>query len=431
MSLIRSEIPPMRRTITFPMRPVRGVALASVVARCVQAGTLLILSRLVPLDEFGDAGVLMAIAAALQPVATLRMDGAMLVPEDRDESARLGIAALALASIASVLFAVVLLFAEPRLAALLGLHAGLKAWLIAPALLLASSLGAVGTTALSRAGEFRRLSVARILSAAATSAVSVGLAMAGIGVGAILVCFAFGVALPGIWGLRCLRLANGRATVRSVREAAWRHRHFAMLASPGALFNALALRAPAYVLPGHLGSASFAAVDNAGRVWFTVMNPLIDAATAFLQHRTSGEFRGRHGAQHAVVLRIGWQLFLLAAVGALPVMFAGPGIFGVVFGDTWTVVGVTSAILAPALAVQTAASAMSVVLLSTSRLKRLFAWQATYCVVRFAALLWAAQRLELEGVTRTLMAVDTLGYASLAILAYQSARTGATRAEAA
>lgn len=402
------------------MRPVRGVAIASIVARCVQAGTLLALSRLVPLDQFGDAGVLMAIAAALQPAATLRMDGAMLVPSDRDEAARLGSAALMLAGLASVVFALLLLAVEPTLAAWLHLQAGLPAWLIAPGLLLATSVGAVGTTAMSRAGQFQRLAVARVASALLTTVASILLALGGFGVAAILVCFALGSALPGMWGIAWLRTDTGGNGPRAALGAAWRHRHFAMLASPGALCNALALRAPAFVLPGHLGTEGFAAVDSAGRVWFTALNPFIDAVQSVFQHRTAGGFRDRHGSQRASVRIVSLRLLAIAIAVAIPIMVAGPTLFGIVFGSAWTVVGTVCAILAPALVVQTVASAMSVILLSSSRLGWLFGWQASYCVVRYAALFLAAPRFGLEQVAQVLLAVDAIAYAACAALAYRA-----------
>jgi len=349
-----------------------------------------VLARLYSPEAFGSLDLFLSIFSLLIPVASLRYEDAMMLPERDEEALHVTWLALILMIVVSL---VVALFALLIGDAVLG--AGLYGWAIwlAPALFLAR-LGKIAEVWLTRKRRFGSLSQGQIGQAMATTAVRLAGGMKDAGVGGLIGGFFAG---QGVSAMVWVGLAfnNGWQTLpgalqwKKIGAVMRRFRRFPLFSMPSSLLNALVTRLPFLVLAYY---ADPAAVGYFGRAFAVLAVPLSVLGGAASQvFFVDGAEAIRRGTLAALTARVYGRLVAMGLFPTLALVVAGPELMTVVFGPPWREAGVFLQILAPWLFLASVASALTRVFDIMERQRLDLASSAGLFVVQATALLVAGQ----------------------------------------
>lgn len=328
----------------------RSIATLAVVTALSQVSYLAlapVLSRLYGPEQFGVYGAVVALGALLSVVASLRYEQAMMLPDDRDDAVRLGVASCVLATFVCGVAAVLWELVHARFTGLslsrgMGHAAILLGWL--------SALAQVGIVALSRNRRYGRMGINAFIQQGSMALVAIALAawpaMAshGLVTARLLTKAAAAVntitnvrALPGLI-VQAMRGSGARvwALLREHRAFALYNTPFVLLVNASREFLILVLMA--FHQPAAAGA-------------YAMTRTVILAAPQFLSSSMSQVFY-REAVSYGDDPR--FPRFTLAAMTALArvgaPMFAllalwGPDMFAVVFGAPWVEAGRYAALL--------------------------------------------------------------------------------------
>ncbi|MFT4101212.1 MAG: oligosaccharide flippase family protein [Burkholderiaceae bacterium] len=343
--------------------------------------------------EMGLFSVWFGIMSVVAVVVNLRLDVAVTVSRNPDEL-RAG------ASLASRL-AIPLSATSVLIALALHQHLGqwVPGWTVASALALGVSAWALASITLARAcavmlSDFVGLSIIRMTQAISMAAGQL-LGVLTIGGGGGLV---WGYVIGGAF---CVEIARRRLTPafaarakrpdRAARRAFIRHHaHTAKFALPADLVNNVCQQLPIVLLGARFGP------DAAGL--FALMIRAIDAPIAVFsqsvqdvyKRRALSEFQANGECRRAYLD----TLKVLSAVAVLPasaLFFAGPMLFGFVFGDGYRASGEMAQILAPMTYLRFFASPLGYTLYIARRPHLQLLWQIGLLVMTLAAFLIPAR----------------------------------------
>ena len=331
-------------------------------------GSQPVLARLFTPAEFGIAETFVAALTVVFPVASLRYEDALVLPESDDDARAIWHVAAALTGIvALVLMAAPL--AGPWLRG--GAYGDLVPFLglLAPGLL-ALRLQRLADAWLVRTRRYGALTAANVARSAATGGARLAYGAAGAGHG-LVTGFVLGNAVAVLAQIRAVvssGLFASRPSWAAMRRVAVRYRRFAGYTAPSALLAALSSRLPLLAL-----AALFPldVVGWLGRVILVVATPIgFLGAAASRVLVAEGAAAHRDGRLASVVAD---THRLLARVGAWPLLallVAGPDAFEVVFGAAWREAGVYARLTAPWLVLATHAATLTPVFDLTERHRR-------------------------------------------------------------
>lgn len=309
------------------------------------------LTRLYTPADFGLADVFIALVGILMPVASLRYEDALMLPEDdRDAASILGLAALLTSAFAALML--LLIVPGVALASRMGapdLAAWL--WLIPPTLLIlrASKLAEMWLT---RQKRFKPVSAGQVVQSSTMVAVRVGAALPPwhAGPGGLIGGFVAGHAVAALLlltaALRHGAHALGAAfRTEALRATASRYRRFAVFSMPSTLLGALMSRLPFLLLlfffdrtiVGHFGLAF-----NAVLVPLSLLGGAV--AQVFFVHAAEAV---REDTLAPLTTTVHRRLVMAGLYPTLALLLAGPDVFAVVFSETWRTAGTYVQYLAP------------------------------------------------------------------------------------
>ncbi len=313
------------------------------IALVVSLGLQPVLARLYAPSAFGVADAFVSIVALVLPFASLKYEDAIMIPENDDEAATILGLAFSIAVAVCLVLTLALPFREAIGTAVGSPELGRWLWLAPFAVLLyrVSELAELWT---ARAQRFRAASAATAARSVSTGAVRVA-----IGVQApvhvsplgLIVGFISGYAaslLVLVFGRlpRVLHLLKTRSA-RAMRAAAARFRRFPMFSMPSALLSSGAGRLPFLLLLFYFDEST---VGLFGRAFTAVMVPLTLVGSAvsrsFFVHAAESS---RQQTLDRVSGRVHDRMVMVAMLPAVTILVAGPQLFGVVFGNDWTIAG--------------------------------------------------------------------------------------------
>lgn len=314
------------------------------------------ITRLYQPSEYGLYATALAILAILTPIACLRFDIAIAMPEKDEEAANVFALSLLTAVFMSLGTLVLLLPFGPLVFEFFGAPSlGRYAFLIAVGTL------AAGVTAslvgwMLRTRRYADLSRNRVVESSSMVIVQAGLGLLGAGALGLLVGAIAGI-IAGAQRLARVAWASGasafrQVTRRGIRRAADRYRRFPLLSTPSALLNAVSLQAPLLLVVALYGTTVGGEFALAQRV---IVLPTALIATAVGQ--TFYAEGARIAREDPIQLRPFFvsTVRMMALVAIIPITLAAilsPLLFGVVFGEAWEQAGIYAALLAPMYYVQ-------------------------------------------------------------------------------
>lgn len=301
-----------------------------------------IVMRLFPVEAFGVYEFIVTLVAVAIPVASLRYEDAIVLPETREEAREIWILSLTLTvlSVGLALLGVLLLgwiVPDPVT----------RRWLwAAPALLLILRLSKLSELWLTREKAFGSISAGAVVQRSVTTAGHIGFGLSAFsGAGGLLAGFGAGhLGAALLYGLKASKTLTLRGKVRW-RETARRYRRFALFSSPAALVSALATRLPFLVLLGLFGTEFLGWFGQAFTVLYVPLSLLGAAAGQVFFVEAAEAFR--QGSLRRETNQIHTALVAFALVPLAGICAAGPDLFGFVFGSDWRTAGEYAVYLAP------------------------------------------------------------------------------------
>ena len=336
----------------------RDAAAFAVGSGAAQAITILvapILSRLYTPAAVGAAGVVIGTMLLFAPVACLRFDMAVpLARGSRDTRSLSALCLLVAVGMAALLGVVALVFGDTLCEAANVPQMSAYTWLVPLEILLVAP-GLVGIALLTRSRRYNSLAGARLAQTVGQAGTQVSAGVAA--VAAPAAWFAGGVAAgAAASSLAAVTLArrgavHARAHIaegfRGARAAAREWRRFAGWSSGAALMGAAGLAAPAILIAALYDPHQAGLFVLAQRV---IGLPAVFAAEAVgaAWYGTAAEIvREQRGKLRQPLVAITRSMLIFGGGALTLVLFAGPPLFGPVFGDEWSSAGHLLFALAP------------------------------------------------------------------------------------
>jgi O-antigen/teichoic acid export membrane protein len=317
-----------------------------------------ILTRLFSPAAFGEMDLFLATLGLLMPVASLRYEDAVLLPEDESEAGSVWMLALAILTVATMLTAGAVWALRSRLDA-----SGVLSWAVwlAPALFVTRA-GKLAEVWLSRHRRFALVSRGQVAQAGLIAVLRLAAGVREMGMIGLLGGYLVGQAATAIYWLGAAIRRSGRILIESMhgqalRAAAVRYRRFAGYSTPSTLLNAVNTRLP-FLLLGFLFDP--ATVGQFGRAFAVMAIPLSTFGAAVSQVFFVEGAR-THSREELSELTVGVHRRMVA-IGLFPAVaaaIAGPDAMAFFFGAPWVDAGHYVRILAPWLFIASVASPLT------------------------------------------------------------------------
>lgn len=352
-----------------------GTALAQVIPLLAAP----VLARLYTPEQFGALALLLAIANPISLVVCGRYELTVVLPKEDAQANLLARLGLVLAVVITIVVgAIMLMFHEP-LAGLLGGQGALLPLLLAPLLFGMMGFFQPLNNWLIRKQAFRAMGVNKMVQTGGITLVSLLLGWWAVQEG-LLWGYLAGWAAYVIVGIVQARRQAFRfrpLDTVAMREASRAHRDFPLYNTLPALLQTATLSIPIFFVMRMFGEDATGQLNLCRQ---TVLLPVTFFATTWMQvymQRASRTVIEKNPVLPGLRKSLG---ALVAMAGALMVVLivAGPWLFQLVFGDTWTEAGRYARILAVPIALQFIVTPLTVLLPPLGHIKGLSIWQVLY-----------------------------------------------------
>ena len=404
------------------MRAVLKISAGTAAAQAITVAAAPIITRIFSPAEFGLYTVIASVAAIVAAVAPLRWDFAITLPDNERDAHSLTFLALASAFLVSLLSLILVWSLSIWISELRDLWPWM---LLMPLVALAQGVLKVLNQLAIRHQRYSAIATRALLRSTAVVGTQIGLGLAGLRSGGLVIGLALGN-FVGILGL--LRGAGfgspeGRAgrTFASVKVNAVHYRRFPLFLAPAALVNVLGTQLPVLLI------AYFYGASVAG--WFGLTQSAIALPVAVVGQAVAQVYLGelsvslRKGRddQRRLFDKVSVALGAVAALIFVLLVAVAPSLFPVVFGDSWANSGVYAAALAPGLAMQVLAVPTSQTLSLLGRQDLQLLWDIGRLLTSVGIL--AGLAVSGVGATTAVLALGLVNGLAYAVLWFLARRT--------
>lgn len=326
---------PSRFRLLLGAPGIRGtfaIAVATVGGQAILIAILPVLSRLYSPAEIGAFSVVVALAGSIAPASALRLDAAVLIPEELRETRALATLAVVAVVLTSSLWALATgLLAPSLLEGATAPHLGVWVFVITLFMgffMLLSQLAV-------RDRLYTDIATRSLVQPAVTAAAQVACGIAALGASGLLA----GAALGRVAGMVGLALKTRRyfgdhrlADVVSVAKRFWR---FPAIFAPSAVFNSLGLQIPLITVAAVYGVETAGYLGIAERV---IAIPITVVGTAVGQvfvGEIAKRRRDRRGGYLRMYLKVSGVLALVSLLGVGAIAVSAPWVVPWALGDQW------------------------------------------------------------------------------------------------
>ncbi len=169
-------------------------------------------------------------------------------------------------------------------------------------------------------------------------------------------------------------LRQRRPSLAGMRGALRRYRRFPLLTMPSALLNAGGLEIPLLLVSAFYGDARAGLLGLTVRVFSAPTAILGQAVDQVFTGESSAAIREPKGTLARLLRYTAGRLLIIGALPTVLLVVAGPWLFGVIFGPTWTEAGDYARVLAFAYLAQFTVNPVSGVLQLLERQGQSLAW---------------------------------------------------------
>ncbi|SCL32731.1 Membrane protein involved in the export of O-antigen and teichoic acid [Micromonospora nigra] len=381
--------PRHRRRVASSRRGVLNIAAGSAGGQVLLLLAAPVLARMYSPADFGVFAVLGTLAATLGAVASGRFELAVPLPERDREAHDLVAVGLVTALGTALAGTVVVLVARDGIAALFDQPA-LSSWLwLTPWTAAAMAAVQVLNQLAIRYRRYSAIGRRNFLQAGATLLTQLGAGLVGLRSGGMALGLGVGQAVGALSLLPGMRRRGADEDPGTHRRSLWRtalhHRRFPLLLAPSGLINVLGLQLPVLLIAYFYGSAVAGWFGLTQRVLAIPVALLGLAVAQVYLAELSRAARTGSGRAAALFLQASRQLGMVAAAGALLIVFAAPPAFAMVFGPEWSTSGSYVQALAVFTATQLVGSPLSQTLIVFGRQGLQLAWDVGRMILVAAA----------------------------------------------
>jgi len=297
----------------------------------------IVLMRLYTDEFWGVADYIVTWVSILAPVASLRYEDALMLPEDRRQSAHAYLLAIGTVLISTFVILILVSFSSVATEFFAEKEAG--RWvLIIPLALFANRTAKISEMWLSRQELFGHISVAQVVQSGSMVGVRISAGLVSPGPGGLVWGFVVGFACSALSMSRrvltTLRESlSGRPTLAEMRQMASRYRRFPLFTMPAALLGALITRLPILTIPEYFDMGTAGQFSRGFSILFVPLS-LLGAAVAQVFYVRAVE-SNRAGTLAGFSSDVHSRLVMMALVPTAVLMVAGPDIFQIMFGESW------------------------------------------------------------------------------------------------
>lgn len=307
-----------------------------------------ITTRIYGPEAFGLLGTFMAILAIATPIAALTYPIAIVLPKSDKDALGLAKLSAGLAVLMAALLAVFILLVGDALAELLGLKNISGFLLLIPVGMLLSAFHQILQQWLIRKKQFKITAKVAILQTLILNSVKVGVGWFHPVGTALILLATLGSALHTalLWlGVRKRLSAHpdlkqvGILEAKTVKALALRHIDFPLYRAPQVAINALSQSLPVLMLASFFGPAA-AGLYSIAKMALGAPVMLLGQSVSTVFYPKFNEAFGNNENTNKVLLK---AIGALALVGIIPfglIIFTGPFLFGLVFGEGWIQSGI-------------------------------------------------------------------------------------------
>lgn len=326
---------------------VRGLAIltsASLLQNLITFASAPVVARLFDPADFGIAGLVQALGAVPELLATGLFYVALGIARSRSEAVNVVFLSLALVPICAALALLAALCLQFNPGLLPGSLTGVAPYLwTIPAFMIVVNMLSVTRLWETRHGNFRPQLINRLVEGVGIAASQIAFGLFGAGPYGLIVGRWLGTAAAALHGMRQVLSQIGRQglraiSIRRMRFMAIRHWRFPAYQLPAAIFGQLSQQ----LLPIMLGM--FYALDAVGFYWFAnrlLERPAIiwgsNVARVYYQHAAD---QRKHGKP---VSKLYWRSTVTLALTSLVpfgcIILFGPFLFALIFGAEWEQAG--------------------------------------------------------------------------------------------
>jgi len=368
--------------IPAAFRGVSRIAAGSIAGQGLVMLSYPLLTRLFDAAEFGLLTVFTSVITIISVGASATLERAIPIPQGDPEAADVAWTALAAVALTSVLTAVVGLVAATPIAELLGVPQLAHYWWLIVFTVFAVGTYLVLSEWMVRERSYGALGRRNLLQGVGQTATQVTLGLMQIRPLGLLLGLGIG-RLCGLGGLLSSGglLRQPRPTLGGLRRTLRRYRRFPMLTLPSALVNSAGLEAPLLVIAAYYGDARAGLLGLTIRVFSAPTALIGQAIDQVFTGESSAAIREPTGTLTRLLHHTAVRLLIIGALPTAILVLAGPWMFGLVFGPTWTEAGDYARILAFAYLAQFVVNPISGVLQLLERQGQSLAWAAMRLVL--------------------------------------------------
>lgn len=334
------------------VRNVFIVATGTAGAQAITMAFAPITTRIYGPEAFGLLGTFMAILAIATPIAALTYPIAIVLPKSDQDALGLAKLSAGLAVLMAALIAVLILLVGDALAELLGLQNISSFLLLIPVGMLLSAFHQILQQWLIRKKQFKTTAKVAILQTLILNSAKVGvgwfhpvgtalilLATIGSALHTALLWLGIRKRLSAHPDLKQVGILEKACEAITVKALARRHIDFPLYRAPQVAINALSQSLPVLMLASFFGPAA-AGLYSIAKMALGAPVMLLGQSVSTVFYPKFNEAFGNNENTNKVLLK---AIGVLALVGIIPfglIIFLGPFLFGLVFGEGWIQSGI-------------------------------------------------------------------------------------------
>jgi lipopolysaccharide exporter len=307
------------------------------------------LMRIYPDEFWGVADYVITWTTILVPVVSLRFEDALMLPEDKRQSAHAYLLAVVTTVLSCLALLAFLAFSDTAMAFFAEKKIGLWSLFI-PLTLVAHRLAKITELWLTRQDAFNHISAGQIVQVGSMVTIRISAGLSAPGPGGLIWGFIAGSTLSFLtYSKRLMKTLKeslqGRPTLGEMTYIARRYRRFAIFTMPAALLSALIMRAPFLILLEYLDLGMYGQFTRGFNVLFVPLSLLAGSvAQVFFVRAVQAN---RDGSLSSFSANVHSKLVLMAIFPTAILMVAGADIFEVLFGEEWRASGEFLLYMAP------------------------------------------------------------------------------------
>ena len=308
-----------------------------------------IITRLYGPEAFGLVALFMSITSIIGVISCFRYELAIMLPETDEEAANVfGLCMIIVVLISVASIPVVFLIQEPLIVFLKAPQLGSFFWLIPPTLLFSGTFLGLNYWN-TRTKHFHRLSVARVVSACATTGTQLGFGFAGLATSGVLIwANVLGHIVSTLTlGIQILKyhvsFFRENISREGIKQALQRYSNFPKYDIWSALLNSISWQIPIFLLASFF-STTVVGYYSLGMMVIQFPMSFIGGAIAQVFYQRAAEAKNS-GVLRPLVEDIFKILVILGLFPMIVLLLIGKDLFTVVFGSQWAISGIYVEIL--------------------------------------------------------------------------------------